>query len=46
MVAKKTKKRGRKPGVAVGPYKMSLSQMMVEIKELKSKVAKLEKVLN
>jgi hypothetical protein len=46
MVAKKTKKRGRKPGVPVGPYKMSLSQMMAEIKELKSKIAKLEKVLN
>lgn len=45
-MVKKTKKRGRKPGVPVGPYKMNLSQMMAEIKELKSKVAKLEKVLN
>lgn len=46
MVKKAVKrKRGRPPG-PVGPYKMSLSQMMAEIKELKSKVAKLEKVLN
>ena len=39
-------KRGRKAGVKVGPYKMNLRQMMAEIKELKDKVAKLEKVLN
>lgn len=45
-MVKKAVKRGRKAGVKVGPYKMSLSQMMAEIKELKSKVAKLEKVLN
>lgn len=46
-MAKKAKKakRGRKPGVSVGPYKMSLTQMMTEIKDLKAKVAKLEKVL-
>jgi len=42
----KKAKPGRKAGVKVGPYKMSLSQMMAEIKELKAKVAKLEKVLN
>ena len=46
MVAKKTKKRGRKPGVPVGPYKMSLSQMMAEIKDLRNRIVKLEKVLN
>lgn len=74
MAKKAAKKRGRKPGVAVGPYKKSLSQMidvtsyypnailnmrfapvamgahfltvMAEIKELRAKVAKLEKVLN
>ena len=46
MVKKATKKRGRKAGVKVGPYKMSLNQMMAEIKELRAKVAKLEKVLN
>lgn len=47
-MAKKTKpaKRGRKPGVPVGPYKMNLSQMMKELKELRAKVAKLEKVLS
>lgn len=39
-------KRGRKLGVKVGPYKLNLSQMMNEIKELKAKVAKLEKVLS
>lgn len=44
MVAKK--KRGRKPGVPVGPYKMSLSQMSAEIKKLNIRVAKLEKVLS
>jgi len=42
----KKAKRGRKAGLKVGPYKMNLSQMMAEIKELKAKVAKLEKVLN
>lgn len=42
---KKAAKRGRKPGVKVGPYKMSLTQMMNELKELRTKVAKLEKVL-
>ena len=39
-------KRGRKPGVKVGPYKLNLSQMMKELKELRAKVAKLEKVLS
>ena len=43
----KPKKRGRKPGVKVGPYKpKSLSEMWKELKELRAKVAKLEKVLN
>lgn len=45
-MAKKTVKRGRKPGVKVGPYKMNLTQMAEEIKTLKVKVAKLEKVLS
>ena len=47
-MAKTAKKRGRKPGVKVGPYvksTYSLKQMAQEIKELKAKVAKLEKVL-
>lgn len=43
---KKPKKRGRKPGVAVGPYKINLSQMMKELRELRNRVAKLEKVLS
>ena len=44
---KKPKKRGRKPGVKVGPYKtINLREMMKELKELKHKVAKLEKVFN
>ncbi len=47
-MAKKAKvKRGRKPGVKVGPYKtMSLKEMYNDIKNLKAQVAKLEKVLN
>lgn len=43
---KKPLKRGRKPGVQVGPYKMSLSAMAKEIKDLKTRVTKLEKVLS
>lgn len=42
---KKPKKRGRKPGVKVGPYKMNLTQLMNEVRDLRSRVAKLEKVL-
>lgn len=45
-MAKKPAKRGRKPGIKVGPYKMSLSQMASEIKALKADVAKLKKVLS
>jgi len=45
-MVKKAAKRGRKPGQKVGPYKMSLSEMMAKIKELSARVAKLEKVLN
>ncbi len=45
-MSKKPVKRGRKPGVKVGPYKMNLTQMAEEIKALKAKVAKLEKVLS
>lgn len=43
---KKTVKRGRKPGVKVGPYKMNLSEMSARLKQLEAKVAKLEKVLS
>jgi hypothetical protein len=42
----KPKKRGRKLGVKVGPYKMTLSEMSARIKQIESKLAKLEKVLN
>ena len=42
---KKPKKRGRKPGVKVGPYKMNLSEMSAKLKQLENRVAKLEKVL-
>lgn len=41
----KPKKRGRKPGVKVGPYKMNLTEMMKELRELRIRVAKLEKVM-
>ncbi|HYT42023.1 MAG TPA: hypothetical protein VEP90_06735 [Methylomirabilota bacterium] len=44
---KKPAKRGRKLGVKVGPYKpKNLTQMYNELKELRAKVAKLEKVLS
>ena len=46
MVAKKPKKRGRKPGVAVGPYKMSFSQIVARLKTVEARLTKLEKVLN
>jgi hypothetical protein len=47
MTKTKPLKRGRKPGVKVGPYKtINLREMMKELKELKHKVAKLEKVFN
>jgi hypothetical protein len=42
----KPAKRGRKPGVAVGPYKMNLTQITQRIKTLETRVAKLEKVLS
>lgn len=43
----KPAKRGRKLGVKVGPYKIiSLKQIWNELKELRAKVAKLEKVLS
>lgn len=45
MTVKKTKKRGRKAGVKVGPYKVSLKDMYSELKALRTRVAKLEKVL-
>lgn len=44
--ARKPLKRGRKPGIPVGPYKMSLSSMAKEIKDLRNRVTKLEKVLS
>jgi len=47
MPAVKKAKRGRKPGIKIGYYKTkSLSQMRKEIKELRARVTKLEKVLN
>lgn len=45
-MAKKAVKRGRKPGVKVGPYKMNLTQMAAEIKALRLDVNKLKKVLS
>lgn len=42
---KKIVKRGRKPGVKVGPYKMNISEISAKIKQLESRVVKLEKVL-
>lgn len=45
-MAKKPVKRGRKLGVKVGPYKMSLSKIMEEVKALRAEVNKMKKVLN
>lgn len=45
-MVKKPKKRGRKLGVKVGPYKMNLSKLYAEVKELRAEVAKMRKVLN
>jgi hypothetical protein len=45
-MAKKAVKRGRKLGVKVGPYKMSISGMSARIKALELRVNKLEKVLS
>jgi hypothetical protein len=47
-MVKVRKKPGRKPGVKVGPYKklMSIKEMFNDIKELKARMAKLEKVLS
>ena len=45
-MVKKAKKRGRKPGVAVGPYKMNFSQIVARLKTVEARLAKLEKVLN
>lgn len=46
-MVKKAKKRGRKLGVKVGPYKIVTIRLLAEdIKELKAKIAKLEKVLH
>jgi len=43
----KPKKRGRKLGVKVGPYKIITLKMLHEqLKELKAQVAKHEKVLS
>ena len=47
MARKKTVKRGRKPGTKIGPYKpKNLTQMWAELKELRTRVSKLEKVLS
>ncbi len=44
----KAKKRGRKPGVKVGPYAktMSFKSMIDDLKDIKSRLVKLEKILN
>lgn len=42
----KQAKRGRKLGVKVGPYKVSISAIMNRIKALENRVLKLEKVLS
>lgn len=39
-------KRGRKPGVKVGPYKLNFSQIVARLKDIESRLSKLEKVLN
>jgi hypothetical protein len=46
IMVKKAKKRGRKLGIKVGPYKMNLSKLYAEVKELRAEVAKMRKVLN
>jgi hypothetical protein len=45
-MAKKAVKRGRKPGVKVGPYKMNLTEMSSRIKALEAEIIKLKKVLS
>lgn len=45
MAKKAIKKRGRKPGQKVGPYKMNLTQMSEAIKKLQKDVASLQKAL-
>jgi hypothetical protein len=43
---KKAKKRGRKLGVKVGPYKIiTLHQLHLDIQAINKKLAKLERVL-
>lgn len=42
----KSKKRGRKLGVKVGPYKMNLTDITNKLKELDVRVKKLEKVIS
>jgi hypothetical protein len=43
---KKAAKRGRKLGVKVGPYKLTLSQIANRIRHIESRLTKLEKVLS
>lgn len=47
-MAKAAKRRGRKPGVKVGPYNkaISLKAMIEDIKDLKIRLVKMEKILN
>lgn len=45
MAKKAVKKRGRKPGQKVGPYKLNLSQISEAIKKLQKDVAALQKAL-
>jgi hypothetical protein len=42
----KPKKRGRKLGVKIGPYKLNISEISNRLKELEKRVTKLEKVLS
>jgi hypothetical protein len=43
-MTKKAVKRGRKPGVKVGPYKMNLSEISNKLKDIEKRLAKVEKV--
>ncbi len=45
MAKKAVVKRGRKPGQKVGPYKLNLSEMSAKIKNLETRLAKVEKVI-
>ena len=46
MPKEKPKKRGRKLGVKVGPYKITMSGISAKLKQIESRLSKLEKVLS